>query len=77
MATLIAAASKHIHAHSIGTIRSASLSAAYGVTDDFTVSVRIPCVQRTDIREGHHAHLPGGVVATRSIFAATPPGSAT
>ncbi len=59
---LIAAAGKHIHAHSIDTIRSTSLSAAYGVTDDFTVSVRIPYVQRTDIREGHHAHGPGGVV---------------
>jgi hypothetical protein len=60
---LIAAAGKHIHAHSIETIRSTSLSAAYGVTDDFTVSVRIPYVQRTDIREGHHAHGPGGVVS--------------
>lgn len=59
---LIAAAGKHIHAHSIGTIRSTSLSAAYGVTDDFTVSVRVPYVQRKDIREGHHAHGPGGVV---------------
>src|SRR5256714_14909388 len=60
---LIAAASKHIHAHSIGTIQSASVSAAYGVTDDFMVSVRIPWVNRTDIREGHHEHLPGGIVS--------------
>lgn len=59
---LIAAAGKHIHAHSIDTIRTTSLSAAYGVTDDFMVSVRIPYVDRRDIREGHHAHLPGGVV---------------
>src|ERR1044072_6581840 len=58
---LIAAAGKHIHAHSIDTIRSTSLSAAYGVTDDFTVSVRLPYVQRNDIREGHHEHV-GGVV---------------
>src|ERR1043166_2038020 len=61
-ADLIAAAGKHIHAHSIDSIRSTSLSAAYGVTDDFTVSVRVPYVQRTDIREGHHEHLAGGVV---------------
>ena len=61
---LIAAAGKHIHAHSIDSIRSTSLSAAYGVTDDLTVSARIPWVQRTDIREGHHTHLPGGVVST-------------
>src|SRR5436305_9312247 len=60
---LIAAAGKHIHAHSIGTIQSASVSAAYGVTDDFTVSARIPWVNRTDIREGHHEHLPGGIVS--------------
>ena len=26
------------------------------------VSVRVPYVHRTDIREGHHEHLPGGVV---------------
>ena len=60
---LIAVAGKHIHAHSIDSIRSTSLSAAYGVTDDLTVSARIPWVQRTDIREGHHTHLPGGVVS--------------
>jgi hypothetical protein len=59
-AALIDAAGKHIHAHSIDAIRSTSLSAAYGVTDDFTVSVRLPYVQRIDIREGHHSHA-GGV----------------
>jgi len=57
---LIDAAGKHIHAHSIDAIRSTSLSAAYGVTDDFMVSVRIPYVDRRDIREGHHSHA-GGV----------------
>lgn len=61
-AALIDAAGKHIHAHSIGTIQTASASAAYGVTDDLMVSVRAPWVRRTDIREGHHAHLAGGVV---------------
>ena len=60
---LIAAAGKHIHAHSIDNIRSTSLSAAYGVTDDFMVAVRLPYVQRFDIREGHHSHGPGGVVS--------------
>src|SRR3954447_13799997 len=62
-ADLIAAAGKHIHAHSIGTIQSASVGAAYGVTDDFMISVRAPYVNRTDIREGHHEHLPGGIVS--------------
>ena len=68
MPQLIAAAGQHIHAHSIGTIQGASASAAYGVTDDFTVSVRLPYVLRTDIREGHHAHLPGGVVSNTVDF---------
>ena len=60
---LINAAGKHIHAHSIGTIQSAIASAAYGITDDLMVSVRVPYVRRTDIREGHHAHGAGGVVS--------------
>ena len=59
---LIAAAGKHIHAHSVGTIQSAIASAAYGVTDDLMVSVRVPYVRRTDIREGHHCASAGGVV---------------
>jgi hypothetical protein len=62
-AELIDAAGKHIHAHSIGTIQAPMASAAYGVTDDFMVSVRLPYAIRTDIREGHHSHLPGGVVS--------------
>ena len=65
---LIDAASKHQHVHSIGTIQSASASAAYGVTDDFMVSARIPYVLRTDIREGHHEHLPGGIVSNTVDF---------
>src|SRR5437763_1152695 len=62
-ADLINAASKHQHVHSIGTIQNAAASAAYGVTDDFMVSVRVPYVLRTDIREGDHEHLPGGIVS--------------
>jgi hypothetical protein len=60
---LIDAASKHQHVHSISTIQNAAASAAYGVTDEFMVSVRMPYVLRTDIREGHHEHLPGGIVS--------------
>src|SRR5262245_12081127 len=48
-AALIDAASKHQHAHSIGTVQGAAASAAYGVTDDFMVSARLPYVIRTDI----------------------------
>jgi hypothetical protein len=53
---LIDAAGQHIHAHSIKTIQAPSISAAYGVTNDFMISARLPFVLRTDIREGHHAH---------------------
>jgi Putative MetA-pathway of phenol degradation len=55
-AQLIAAAAQHIHAHSIKTIQSPVASFAYGVTNDFTISIRAPYVRRTDIREGHHSH---------------------
>jgi hypothetical protein len=61
-AQLIQAASKHNHAHSIGTIQSASSAVAYGVTDDWTLALRLPYVLRTNIREGHHEHVHGGGV---------------
>jgi hypothetical protein len=61
-AELIQAASKHIHAHSIGTIQSASSAVAYGVTDDWTLALRLPYVLRTNIREGHHEYVHGGGV---------------
>jgi hypothetical protein len=60
--TLVAAASRHEHAHSIGTIESTSLGAAFGITDDLTVSIRLPYVTRTDIREGIHSHVHGAAV---------------
>jgi hypothetical protein len=41
------------HAHSIGSIVSPSASIAYGLTDDLTLSLRLPYVIRHDIREGH------------------------
>ncbi len=59
-ADLIAAAGRHEHAHSIGTIQSPSLGVAYGVTNDLTIAWRVPYVLRTDIREGHHSHGPAG-----------------
>ena len=50
-AGLLAAASQGNHAHSMRSIESASLSVAYGVTNNFTVSVRLPGVRRSGIRE--------------------------
>ena len=44
--------------HSVSSLWSISASAAYGVTDDFTIGVRVPFILRDDIREpahgGHH-----------------------
>ena len=57
MPQLIEAASQHIHAHSIGTIQSANGAVAYGVTNDWTLALRLPHVRRTNIREGHHEHV--------------------
>src|SRR3954469_7553732 len=60
--TLATAAGQHQHVHSIGTISSAAIGAAFGITDDLMVSVRLPYVERTNIREGTHTHLHGGEV---------------
>src|SRR3954468_8983073 len=61
--TLATAAGQHQHVHSIGTISSAAIGAAFGITDDLMVSARLPYVERTNIREGAHTHLhEGGVV---------------
>jgi hypothetical protein len=50
---LLNGASSGEHVHSLRTIETAALSYAYGITNDLTVSVRLPFVRRTDIREGH------------------------
>lgn len=61
-ASLAYYAGRHEHVHSLSSIYSPALGLAYGVTDDLTVSARLPYVGRTDIREGHHAHGGGGVI---------------
>ena len=43
---LLAAAAKGTHAHSLRSIDAVSISAAYGVTNDFTVAVRAGGVRR-------------------------------
>lgn len=48
---------EHAHIHSLDSLSSPSLNFAYGVTNDLTVSVRLPYVTRRGIREGHvHEH---------------------
>lgn len=62
---LLAAASRGTHAHSIRSIEAASLSVAYGVTNDFTVGVRAAGIRRSDIREPSDM-LSGGHMGTMS-----------
>ena len=40
------------HVHSVDRLMSVSASLAYGVTDDLTLSARLPYVDRQNIREG-------------------------
>ena len=42
--------------HSLKSIESINIALAYGITDDLTVSARLPFVRRTDVREGLHFH---------------------
>lgn len=53
-------AGKHVHAHSTDYLLSPSIGWAYGVTDDFTLGLRLPYVHRENLRTGHHGHGPAG-----------------
>ena len=55
-AVLKAAAGRHEHVHSLATIESPALGYSYGLTDRLMVSVQLPYVVRTGIREGAHHH---------------------
>lgn len=55
-AELAAYAGSHQHVHSMDRILAPALGLAYGVTDDLTVSLRLPYVKRSDIREAAHHH---------------------
>jgi hypothetical protein len=54
-------AARHIHAHSTDSLTSTSLGFGYGVTDDFTIGLRLPYIHRDNIRAGHHSHAGGTV----------------
>jgi Putative MetA-pathway of phenol degradation len=64
---LIGFASNHVHAHSLDTILAPSLVLAYGLTNDFTISARLPVIVRQNIREGAHEHPGGGAPAENSV----------
>ena len=53
-AVLEAAAAKDQHAHSLATLESPALGYSYGLTDRVMVSVQLPYVVRTGIREASH-----------------------
>jgi len=59
-AELAARAGRHIHAHTTDALISPSLSLAYGLSDDFTLALSLPWVERRKLREGTHQHS-GGV----------------
>jgi hypothetical protein len=47
------------HPHSLDAILAPSLVYAYGVTDNLTLSLRLPFITRTGLREGHvHGGVP-------------------
>jgi outer membrane putative beta-barrel porin/alpha-amylase len=47
----------HPHPHSLESIVATSLVFAYGVTDNLTLSLRLPFVRRTDILDAHEGPL--------------------
>ena len=55
-AVLEAAAEKDQHAHSLATLESSALGYSYGLTDRLMISVQLPYVVRTGIREASHHH---------------------
>lgn len=55
-ATLRSAAGRHEHVHSTASIMETALSGAYGLTDNLTLGLRLPYVDRQDLREGEHHH---------------------
>ena len=46
--------------HSVASLWSLSVAAAFGITDDLTVGVRVPFILRHDIREPEHDHVSPG-----------------
>ncbi|NOQ77733.1 MAG: transporter [Methylococcaceae bacterium] len=46
--------------HSVESLWSLSVSAAYGLTDDLTIGVRVPFIMRDNIKEPEHDHVGAG-----------------
>ena len=55
-AVLEAAAARDEHAHSLATLENPAIGYSYGLTDRLMVSLQLPYVVRTGIREASHHH---------------------
>lgn len=58
-AVLEQGAAAHEHVHSLRSIESPAGGVAYGLTDRLMVSLQLPYVIRTGIREAEHQHIHG------------------
>ncbi|MGZ9096677.1 MAG: transporter [Micavibrio sp.] len=59
---LVTLAGNHVHAHSADWILTTAFGASYGLTNDLTLSLRVPTIHRENIRAASHAHGGGGAV---------------
>lgn len=64
--SLAALAGRHVHAHSVDWMLTTTLGLTYGVSDNFTLSLRAPYVHREGVRSGSHSHA-GGTVTNRAV----------
>lgn len=62
-AEIVALTADHVHAHSVDSILTSSLGISYGLSDDLTLSLRLPHVHRDNVRSGVHAHGSHGTVS--------------
>jgi len=67
-AVLAVLAGRHIHAHDQDSGHVYTLSAAYGLADDLTLSASLPYVRRVAIREGTQPARPAQGSLPRSFL---------
>lgn len=66
-AEIIALTAEHVHTHSVDSTLTSSLGISYGVSERFTLSLRLPHVYRESVRSGAHAHDSSGVVSNTAV----------
>lgn len=55
-------AANHVHAHSVDWLLNTAIGVSYGLSDDVSLSVRIPQIHRENVRASSHVHGGGGPV---------------